>query len=107
MDSGEPEKLCCQLTSPELRQRKNTVLKSLQVKILERKELENIYMFRFEGTDELLDELNEFIKTERACCHFFTFTLKINGATLETWMHLTGPKGVREFIRDELGFLPA
>jgi len=47
MHSGEPEKLCCQLTSPELCLRKDTVLKSLQVRILERKELDNIYMFRF------------------------------------------------------------
>ena len=105
MNDTEPEKLCCLLTSPELQQRMMTVLKGLQFQIFERREEENGYSFRFEGSDRLLDELNEFIKTESACCPFFTFSLRVDGNARETWLHLAGPEGVKEFIRDELGFL--
>lgn len=96
--------LVCSLTTPELRERKETVLKSLREQILTKKELEHGYAFKFPGTDEVLDQLSEFIKTERACCAFFIFGLSISGDKRETWLELTGPEGTKEFITTELGF---
>lgn len=98
-------KLCCLLTSPELQKRKTDVLQKLQGKILERKEDTDGYAFRFDGDDESLDQLVEFIKTERACCPFFNFYLSVGGDKPMAWLRLSGPMGVKEFIRDELGFL--
>lgn len=91
----------CKLTSAELRERKETVLASLKSQVLERKALPNGYAFRFEGSDKIMDELSEFIKTERACCSFFNFGLVVNGK--ETWLNLTGPEGTKEMIQTELG----
>lgn len=94
--------LSCKLTAPELQKRKATVLADLQKQILQKKELPDGYSFKFKGSDKMIDELNEFIKTERACCDFFTFKLSITGDTSEVWLDLTGPKGVKEMIGSEL-----
>ena len=94
--------LSCKLTSDELQKRKVTVLESLRKQIIEKKELESGYAFKFNGTDTILDELTEFIKTERECCNFFTFNLSISGDKNEIWLELTGPKEAKEFIQAEL-----
>lgn len=95
--------LSCKLTTPELQKRKETVLASLKSQMAEKKELENGYAFKFPGTDKMLDELTEFIKTERECCSFFTFTLSISGDKSEAWLELTGVDGAKDFISTELG----
>lgn len=98
--SGE---MACKLTTAKLQERKETVLKSLKGKIVQKKELENGFAFKFPGTDEVLDELTAFIKTERACCDFFVFGLSISGDKREAWLELTGPNGAKDFISTELG----
>lgn len=103
--NNEIETLSCRLTTPELQKRKETVIANLKQQILERKELENGYAFKFTGTDSMLDELMEFVKTERECCQFFTFGLSISGDKNAVWLELTGPDGAKEFIITELGFL--
>ena len=98
--SGE---LSCKLTTPELQKRKETVLASLKSQMTDKKELENGYAFKFPGTDKILDELTEFIKTERECCDFFTFELSVSGDKSEAWLELTGVDGAKDFITIELG----
>ncbi len=93
----------CKLTTPELRERKETVLSSLKEQVIEKRELKNGFAFKFPGTGKVLDELTEFIKTERACCDFFTFNLSISGDKSEAWLKLTGEDGVKDFITTELG----
>ncbi len=95
--------LSCKLTTPELQDRKETVLASLKSQMIARRELQNGYAFKFPGTDNVLDELTEFIKTERECCDFFTFNLSISGDKSEAWLELTGADGAKEFITTELG----
>ena len=94
--------MACKLTSPELQERKATILASLKKQILERKELPMGYAYRFEGSDKMVDELTDFIKTERECCNFFTFNLSVSGDKSEAWMELKGPEGAKEFIKAEL-----
>ena len=95
--------LTCKLTSPELQKRKETVLASLKAKVIEKKELDNGYAFKFSGSDQMVDELTEFIKTERECCDFFTFNLSISGDKSEAWLELTGVEGAKDFVTQELG----
>lgn len=97
--------LACKLTSPELQKRKATVLMELKSKISDTNELENGYSFSFAGTNKALDELLEFVKTERECCDFFIFGLIIDKDKIE--LKITGPKGVKTFISDELGLVDA
>lgn len=101
---GKSEAWSCNLTSPELKKRKETVIQSLKSQILEKKALPEGFAFLFKGNDALLDELILFIKTERECCPFFSFDLSISGNKSKIWLSLTGPEGVKDFITGELGF---
>ncbi len=96
--------LSCKLSSPEMRRRKETVLASLKKQVIERKTLKNGYAYKFPGSDKMIDELTEFIKTERQCCSFFIFNLSISGDGTEIWLELTGVEGAKEFIDGELDF---
>jgi len=103
MAKRDTNDLCCNLTTPELQKRKETVLVSLKEQMIGKKELSDGYAFQFPGSDQMLDELTEFIKTERTCCSFFTFDLSIKGDQSSTWLKLTGPKGAKSFVSSELG----
>lgn len=93
--------LVCKLTSPELQQRKATVLTLLQKNVLEKKESDNGYAFKFEGSDAMIDTLTSFIKAERQCCDFFTFNLSITDKSF-VWLELSGPEGTKDFIKSEM-----
>ncbi|HXL55575.1 MAG TPA: hypothetical protein VN958_04910 [Chitinophagaceae bacterium] len=99
---NKKNKLTCKLTTPELRERKATVIASLKKQILETKELKNGFAYKFSGSDSMVDELAIFVKTERICCDFFVFNLSINGDKSEAWLEITGPKGAKDFIKTEL-----
>lgn len=101
--TNQDGEISCKLTTPELQKRKETVLASLKKQILEKKEVPNGYSFKFAGTDAIVDELAEFVKSERSCCSFFIFTLSFSGDGSEAWLTLTGPEGAKEMISDELG----
>jgi len=105
-DTLEPKNkatdLTCKLTTPELQQRKSTVIESLRKQVIQTKELANDYAFKFTGTDKMVDELTEFIKTERECCDFFTFTLSVKGDKSEIWLEMTGAEGTKDFMKAEL-----
>jgi hypothetical protein len=90
----------CKLTTPELQKRKATVIAELKSLILTRQELENGFSYKFEGKDEILDKINDFIKTERMCCDFFTFQLTVEENT--ALLNITGPAGTKEFLKEEV-----
>jgi len=96
------QELSCKLTSPELQKRKATILTGLRNKILEKKELSNGFAYKFPGDDGMLDELIEFIKTERICCEFFQFKLIVEGDGIGILLELTGPDKAKDFITSEL-----
>jgi hypothetical protein len=96
--------LACRLTTPELQQRKKTVIKELKGLVLEKEEVANGYRYKFEGTDANLDLLNNFVKTERLCCPFFEFRVTVPGDSKHCWLELSGPNGVKDFIKTEIDF---
>lgn len=101
MEKGS-DALVCKLTPKELQARKATVLESLRKQVIEKKELDNGFSYRFTNTDQVLDELTDFIKTERQCCDFFDFSLSILSDDNAIWLSLTGPKNAKDFIKAEL-----
>ena len=94
------DKVVCKLTTPELQKRKATVIAELKALVLTRQELVNGYSYKFDGTNEILDKLNLFIKTERQCCSFFTFRLTVeeSNATLD----ITGSDEAKDFLKLEV-----
>jgi hypothetical protein len=96
----ESKPLSCKLTTSELQKRKATVISELKVLVLERAEIKNGFSYMFEGKDEILDKLNDFIKTERMCCDFFAFQVTVEAQT--ALLTITGPNGTKEFLKAEV-----
>lgn len=96
------KQIACKLTTPELQQRKQTVIASLRSKITGTKETGSGYAYTFEADDPTLDEINDFIKTERICCDFFTFNLQVANDSIT--LEISGPEGTKQFIKETLNF---
>lgn len=92
----------CKLTTPELRERKATVIAELKKMMIKKKELKDGYAYKFSGSDEVVAKLTEFVKTESECCDFFKFKIDVKSDKSEAWLHITGEKGVKEFIKTEI-----
>lgn len=103
-DLTERANLTCKLSTPELQQRKQTVIAELKVLVKERKEEVNAVRYKFESTDKNIDLVSSFIKSERLCCDFFEFSLKVESDSEFMWLTLSGPDGVNDFIKEEIGF---
>lgn len=104
MESKEnsPRLIACRLTSPELQRRKAEVISGLKNQVRDRLELPDGYRYSFEGKNSVLNELLEFIKTERQCCSFFKFNLTIESEEDQIVLSITGPTGAKDFIHEEL-----
>jgi hypothetical protein len=72
-----------------------TLLASVQ----ETKELRNGYAFRL--APEMLVTAARWISFERMCCPFFAFELELAQDGGPLWLHITGSRGIKEFIRAE------
>lgn len=96
------KEVSCKLTSHEMQKRKSSVILELKKQIIEKKDLGNGYEFKFKGSDKIVDQLVDFVKTERLCCSFFNFNLKISGDATYCWLIITGPKGTSDFIKTEM-----
>ena len=66
-------------------------------------ELENGYTIHFPFEAELFLALAEFITLERLCCPFFNFAMELEARSGPLRLRLTGPEGVKEFLKTELG----
>ncbi len=64
-------------------------------------ELPDGLAFRFPAGE--YDAVTEFVGRERLCCPFLTFALEVAPDRGPLRLRLTGAKGVKDFIRAELG----
>ncbi|MGH9960827.1 MAG: hypothetical protein ACREBC_27530 [Pyrinomonadaceae bacterium] len=90
--------IACRLSEPALQERRSKVLQETAKSILEVKELENGFAYRFPADDGWLEKLNEFIRFERRCCPFLGFKMIVEPNDGPIWLELTGPDGVKEFL---------
>src|SRR5689334_22420737 len=67
----------------------------------EQRELANGYAFRL-AADRWLDTAR-WADLERRCCPFFAFELTAPSDGGALWLRITGKKGVKEFMKTELG----
>lgn len=66
-------------------------------------ELSDGYAFRMANDTRLLEMTASFIARERLCCPFFGFAVEIGPDGGPLRLKLTGPEGVKPFIRAEIG----
>jgi hypothetical protein len=63
----------------------------------------NGYAFRLPTDSNTIVNVAEFMRNERLCCPFFTFTVEVEANAGPIWLHLTGRQGIKEFIIAEIG----
>ena len=91
--------IACSLTDPEFQQRRADLLKTFQRALLETKELDDGYAYRFPSGANWIAELAQLITFERECCPFLRFNLRLEPANGPLWLELTGPEGTKVFLQ--------
>jgi hypothetical protein len=88
--------------TPAKRQRHAAVTRQLGQMVHAIAELPDGYGFQLAPKSETLQLLAEFVASERLCCPFFTFSIRVEANDGPLWLHLTGPEGIKPFIQAEL-----
>ena len=91
--------IVCNLTDPEFQRRRAELLKTFQRALLETKELDDGYAYRFPSDGNRIAELAQLITFERECCPFLQFNLRLEPANGPIWLELTGPEGTKGFLQ--------
>jgi hypothetical protein len=87
------------------RARKEDIGKTLASRKLAVHELANGYEFVFPGDGETFRMLSEWIVTERLCCPFFDFDLRLAREGGAMALRLSGRPGTKDFIKVDFGWL--
>ena len=90
--------IACRLTEPALQERRSTVLQKVGQSVLEIRELEDGFAYRFPIDDAWLGSLNELIRFERRCCPFLSFRMIVEPDDGPVWLEIRGPAGTKEFL---------
>ena len=85
----------------EERQRYGVLVQKMRKAQVGQKELANGFEFSIDPKRFSLVELAEWITYESKCCPFLTFGVTVDGGDVR--LALTGEKGVKEFLKAELG----
>jgi len=95
--------IACSLTSAELQERRQTILKQLRSAVFEVRELDDGYSYSFPSGGQMLAEIGSMIELERQCCPFLRFRLTVDANDGPIWLELTGPDGTKEFLKEVFG----
>ena len=97
--------LACDLSAIEAaqRERHQSNTEQLLATVQSTHELPDGYALRFPAESSIIIKAAEFIKLERLCCPFFNFVLEVEPDNGPLWLKLTGPEGVKQFLRVEFG----
>ena len=85
------------------RQRYASLTGQLRSAVIEERELDDGYAFRISTEVFPPATIAEWIALERRCCPFFAFDLRFEADQGPVWLHITGPSGAKDIIREELG----
>lgn len=87
------------LTAEE-RARYQELMQTLFAAVDEKKELTDGYAFRVPSS--MLVSAATWVAYERRCCPFFTFQIEQTRDEGPVWLKITGPEGIKAFIRAEI-----
>ena len=87
----------------EEQRRRQDLFTQVQAAIAETRELEDGFAWRIPAEIALDGRATELIALERRCCPFFRFSLGFQESDGPIWLTITGPPGVKEFIRAGMG----
>jgi hypothetical protein len=108
-DTGKKETpFMCSLEktlTKEQREHKKALTLKMATARIERRELENGYVFRFRPEGVSFAEVADWVATERVCCPFFDLAIEAERENGPLSLRITGREGVKEFIRTEFMIL--
>lgn len=91
--------IACNLIDAEFQRRRTDLLATFQGALLETRELDDGYAYRFPSGPNWILELAQLITLERECCPFLRFNLRVEPANGPLWLELTGPAGTKDFLQ--------
>jgi hypothetical protein len=91
--------IACNLTEPQFQLRRAELLSTFRDALLETKELEDGFAYRFPADEKSITGLAQLITFERECCPFLQFKLRVEAANGPVWLELSGPEGTKEFLK--------
>lgn len=86
------------------REHYQTLSQELLKTIQEVREQPDGFSLRLAADSSMVMKAAEFITLERLCCPFLAFQLSLEAEKGPLWITLSGPEGVKDFLRAELGF---
>jgi hypothetical protein len=90
--------IACTLSTPELREREATVLKTFGAMVRRIEARPDGYTIEVPATDEGVTAALALIKVERLCGPFLRFDLAVEAGAGPVWLRLTGPPGTKAFL---------
>ncbi|WP_263381624.1 hypothetical protein [Granulicella arctica] len=93
------------MTSAQRKRHSEVLSPALKSARLSTSELRDGYAFQFPSDAKTFATMSEWIGNERLCCPFFEFDVHVGDATGPMTLRITGPEGVKQFIRAELSEL--
>ena len=89
--------------APAQRKRHSEVLTpALKSARLSASELPDGYAFQVPSDAKTFAAVSEWIGNERLCCPFFEFDIHVGDNSVPITLRITGPEGVKQFIKAEL-----
>lgn len=89
----------CTLSNAELREREATLLAQFKLVVTAAQEIDEGYLFHLPGHKECLALAARILSAERECCPFLKFELTAEPNQGPLTLRVTGPVGVKEFIK--------
>lgn len=90
------------MTKEQRKRQSQFLTPALHSQRLAAKEVLDGYDFLFPSDAHTLQLVAEWIGNERLCCPFFTFDIQLKTGAEPMVLHISGPEGVKQFIRAEI-----
>jgi hypothetical protein len=101
----KPVVFACNMKAMSSAQRKRhteVLSPALQSAKLNVNELTDGYAFQFPSDAKTYQTVAEWVGNERLCCPFFDFDIRVGDESAPMSLRITGPDGVKQFIKAEL-----
>ncbi len=97
--------IVCTLTTPELRERRDGLLRRVAARVLAARPLAGAgagWELRFPGDEAAVADVLELVRLESRCCAFLRFRVTLEPAGGEVVLEVSGPPGGAEILVCEL-----
>lgn len=103
--SERDDNVTCTLTEKQRARREADIRRSLLDHYRHSEGRENGFRLTFDGTEEAMRALADFVSTERRCCSFTEYTIRTAPPYAVTRLSITGPDRTKELFQEFVDIL--